>query len=220
MEHTHQVNHNDILWFFYRKNFEIQGRPIESPRNLCRYFWSAVNGFGLWMFREAKLRILWGVALPAVIFYTILKSFTNGHENTLLSVLMVTTFLLSSLAFMTALWVTIDRLWQFMKTKTPRLFNVFITVGVIALIVFTVYAQRDTLRSDFESFLNIIKTGAFWGAIAAVALVFLAVIASVIPKRKQERFVRMIDTLTAALKAKKERICPGVDPPRGFTTSK
>jgi len=50
------ILNDDFLWLFYRKRFLIEGKEVEPPKNLCLYFWTSVNGFGLWLGREVKLR--------------------------------------------------------------------------------------------------------------------------------------------------------------------
>src|SRR3989338_3798100 len=61
------IKRSDFLWRFYCKNFTVNGKEIQEPKNLCNYFLTAIAGIIQWFAKEVKLRLLWGYFCLAAI---------------------------------------------------------------------------------------------------------------------------------------------------------
>ena len=61
------IKRSDFLWRFYCKNFTVNGKEIQEPKNLCNYFWTPIAGIIQWFAKEVKLRLLWGYFCLAAI---------------------------------------------------------------------------------------------------------------------------------------------------------
>lgn len=207
MRGTFNVRQDAFLWRFYCKRFTIEGEKVEHPKNFCRYFWTSVNGFGLWLGREVRLRSLWLISLLVTAIFFGMACAITDINNTVATILVVTVSVLWNFAFVTAMLVTLYRV----KPLVLYLLGFCVIVVVIAN-----SATRGTLWPEltrlFDDFLR--RMG--FVLIVMVAAIIIALIFSTIPHRRLQKLRRVFQTLGAFVSAKKSSVCPPVNPPEDF----
>lgn len=136
-----RIKETSVFWHFYRKYYEIAGLPVVHPTNLCPYFWTAVNGFRLWLRHQMSLKPLLLATLIAIILSFIVRPVIM---NTKLGDI---TIILSLLILIVALPVTLlifslrakDFVDAWFK-KHPRVQIVLGVVFVAAVVGFAIYS--------------------------------------------------------------------------------
>ena len=132
------VRRDDILWRFYCKRFVVEGKEIEAPKNLCRYFWTSVKGFGLWLGREVRLRSLWLIGIVATaILFGMVRAIPNTN-NIVATVVVVTIAVLWNFALLTAMFVTLYRVKRVVEARAPWVIYFLGACFILVAIVHTV----------------------------------------------------------------------------------
>ena len=210
------VRQDDILWRFYCKRFTVEGKEVEAPKNLCRYFWTSVNGFGLWLGREVKLRSLWlvGLVATAILFATALA--IPKADNIFVTTLVVTVVVLWNFAFLLAMFVTLIRAKRVIEARAPW---VMCLLGFCFIVFAVAYAVTlETFGSEFQKLFGYMFRWMGYMLIVMVSMVIIMLVISRIPHHRLEKLRRAFQTLGAFVSAKKRRVCPPVNPPNEFGT--
>ncbi len=210
------VQENDILWRFYCKRFIIEGREIQPPKNLCRYFWTAVHGFGLWVGRELKLSTLWFTALAITIVIFAIARTTPNTGGLTKGVAFILTILWFTV-LLCAICVTASRTVRAIETRAPWVLPIIGGISIICLVTF--FSVRAIIRGTFLSGLRDFFSPMPLLLALGVAMVVLMIIASKTSHGRAKQLGRFFETLGAVVIAHKKRFCPGVNPPKGFETT-
>lgn len=208
------IHRDDILWRFYCKRFTVEGKEIESPKNLCRYFWTSVNGFGLWFGREVKLQYLWLIGLVATIVAIMASAIPNSN-SIITTVLFVAIAILWSLAFFAAALVTAYRLKRILETRMPPWLTYFLSFLFIAFLAVHL-ATQGMFWPEFTRLFGDILLLFGYILIGMVAIMIIAIILNLVPHHRLRKLQRVFQTFSAFVSAKKGAICPPVNPPTGF----
>jgi len=211
------VRQDDILWRFYCKRFTVEGKEVEAPKNFCRYFWTSVNGFGLWLGREVKLRSLWLVGLVATATLLAVALAVPKTNNIVATVLAVTVVVFWNFAFLLAMFVTLIRARRVVEARAPW---VMMYLPGFCFIVFAVaYAiTPETFGVEFQQLFGYMFRWMGYMLIVMVSMIIIMLVISRIPHHRLQKLRRAFQTLGAFLSAKKRRVCPPVNPPEEFET--
>ena len=212
------VDKDDILWQFYCKRFTIEGKEIEHPKNLCRYFWTSVHGFALWIGREVKLRYFWlTTILSSLVFFGLAnatKQVNAGSTLFVLNLLALGFGIFMVLAFFTTMVVNLYRIDRRIGTRARVVAFLFSLCLIIATVAYSIVQGTfwpETLRI-FARLLPLIG----YGLVASVALFAIVLILSAMPRHSQQKLWRVFQTFGVYAAAKKSRACPRVTPPKDF----
>lgn len=211
-EHVHQCRQDDILWKFYCKRFTIEGKEIEPPKSLCPYFWTSVNGFGLWLGREVRLRTFGFICLAAIMIPFILYRLVP-LQNPRSPVFLTISGILGTVLTLT-LFVCSYRLERFIMKRAPWAIYLFGSC-IIAIPVIHATLRGTLLREAQRFFSDVSQAIGYLFAMAIVVLVGTLVL-SFIPHERFQGFRRAFKTVGDFLAAKKNKFCPPVNPPEGF----
>src|SRR3989338_1809859 len=210
------VRQDDILWRFYCKRFTVEGKEVEAPKNLCRYFWTSVNGFGLWLGREVKLGSLWLFVLVATALFFATALAIPKTDNIVVTALVVTVVVVWYFAFMLASLVTLIRAKRMVEARAPW---VMYLLGVCFVAFAVAYAiTPETFGSDFQQLFGYMFRWMGYMLIVMVSMIIIMLVISRIPHHRLQKLRRAFQTLGAFLSAKKRRMCPPVNPPEEFET--
>ena len=206
------VRRDDILWRFYCKRFVVEGKEIEAPKNLCRYFWTSVKGFGLWLGREVMLRSLWLISIVATaILFGMARAIPNAN-NIVATVVVGTIVFLWSFAFLMAMFVTLYRVKRVVEARAPW---VIYFLGACFILVAIVRAiTQGTLWPEFTRLFGDVLQ---WGRYILVVMIVMLVITltlRMVPHRRLQKLRGLFETLGAFMSAKKNRVCPPINPPK------
>lgn len=210
------LSEKNWVWFFYCKHYTIVEDDIPSPKNLCSFWWTAVDGFLMWVGKEAKLWHLWLVAaLLTAIVFTIGHLFPNTESNFALALVfpVVSLWLIS---FMVSLIVPAVRLYNFVEKKAPWL----IYGPVSILIIFT----SISVVSDGEMMSEIFKIFGYFflGVVSLIVVIVVGMFlfsigAEKLPYRFVDGAENTFSTTVSFVKARKQKVCPLVNAPKSFT---
>jgi hypothetical protein len=208
------IRPDDFLWRFYCKRFTVEGKEIQAPKNLCRYFWTSANGFGLWLGREVKLALLWVTVLVSFAILWALGLLLPKEPNTVGLVIFIAVAVVWQISFILSFYVTGLRAWRALKYRVPWVTYV-VGGGIFSAILITAIAQGAFWPGIKQMFSEVFQWLGYI-IIAAVILAFLAFLASRILHERTERLKRFFQTIGAVAAAKKRRYCPPLNPPQGF----
>lgn len=201
------IKEKDILWFFYRKHFELNEKPVERPKNLCNYFWTSVSGFQDWLVEEANVLLPW--ATFAVFTLALIVFFQVFGDTTELSTVAGFLFILALFTLLAAFAITVTRLLIFLDEHVSKH---TISVFILLVIAAAVYLGATHL-SETMSFLSLLVVPVL---LAVTALVILAVTSGI----NREKLPAFLQTIIAVVVAWKGRFCPPVNPPAGYKFEK
>ena len=210
------VRSDDILWRFYCKRFLVEGKEIEPPKNLCQYFWTSVKGFGLWFGCEIKLWSLWLIGLMATaILFAMARGITDTN-NTVTDVLIITITVLCGFMLLTAMFVTLYRVKRLVEARVPWVMHL---LGFCTIVIGIVYAATQGILWPglMRLFGDIFQWMGYMLMVMAAAII-IALILSTISHGRLQKLQRVFQTFGAFASAKKNRVCPRVNPPEDFKT--
>lgn len=209
------VRQYDILWRFYCKRFLIEGKEVETPKNLCRYFWTSVNGFGLWLGREVKLRNLWLISLVATAtVFAMARAFPDENNTIVITILVVAIAVLWNFAILTAIFVTTCRMMRVVEARAPWVMYLLGSCVIVLVIVHMV--TQGTLWPEFTRLFGDSLQLFGYVLMAGAAMIIIGLVSSAIPHRRLQKLQRAFQTFGAFVSAKKSRVCPPVNPPEDF----
>ncbi len=214
MSKSIDVHPGTLQWRFYCLRFTLDGLEVESPRNLCRYFWISVHGFGMWLSREAKLLMLWLVAMAATaLLLAVVRVLPKSYVLTQAVFWVITP--LWYLVLLVALFATVTRAQRIIDARIPWAKNLI--VGSI-FSTFVIYAVSHVglstlLRQLYEEAKGAMKLA----AIMVAAMIVLGIILIIVPQTWLQRVSCFFRALSARASAGKRSACPQVNPPPGFT---
>lgn len=208
------VRQDDILWRFYCKRFLVEGKEVEPPKNLCRYFWTSVKGFGLWLGREVRLRSFWLIGLVATAILVGMTCVIPDTSNIIATVLVVTVAVLWSFALLTAMLVSLYRVKRIMEARAPWL--IYLLVFCFIVLVIAHAATQGILWSEFTRLFGYLFQWLGYMLVVMVAVIIIALVISIILRRRLQGLRRVFQTFGAFISAKKSRVCPPVNPPEDF----
>jgi len=209
------IRQDDILWRFYCKRFLAEGKEVEPPKNLCRYFWTSVKGFGLWLGREVRLQSLWLISLVATAVLFGMARAIPDARNIVATVLVVTIAVLWNFALLTAMFVSLYRVRRVVEARAPW---VIYLLGFCFIVLAIAHAAtQGTLWPEFTRlFGDLFQWLVGYMLVVMVAVIIIALIISTIPHRRLQKLRRVFQTFGAFVSAKKSRVCPPVNPPEDF----
>ena len=206
------VHKDDILWRFYCKRFTIAGKEVPPPENLCKYFQTSLKGMFLWLTDEVKLQSLWLIHLLTIAVLGLFSTIHPDAGNIVVRFLAFLSFVLCMFSLAVALSVTLLRLKHLIVTRAPWVIWPFI-VGFIILVLTNKSLRAELWTEDtFNFILTVLK---FMLASVVATVVFFCILVK-IPNRNLEKLQQLAQTFLAFLKAKKDRVCPPVNPPEDF----
>jgi len=210
------IKENDFLWRFYRKSFVLDGKPIEKPKNLCRYFWTSMRGVTLWLGREVKLWKLWGIFVLSFLVFTLAGIFVTDDffksHNIIANILALILALGFTIPLMLATYVSVKRFinWAF---KKPRVESIAVIVFLAFIAIFT-WIQREAALSELiKTFNQAVSLLPYGIALAFFSILFAFLFSKLFPNNSAGRLVK---TFTVYIQAKKKRVCPPVKEPPSF----
>lgn len=221
------VRKDDILWQFYCKRFTIENREIEKPKNLCRYFWTSVKGFGLWLSREVRLYTLWLIGLIATaMLFAVIRFFPSPKGNIPITVVCVIVAVIWYVTAMAPVYVTMIRISRVLRARAPWTIYLF---GFSLMTLLIVYEVRPgAFGPELQEFFRYLLRWMGYAFVILISLtiitIFAGIIAGVISKapnhrlEKLQRVLRVLETFGALISAKKSKVCPPINPPEGFDT--
>ncbi len=214
------VRHDDILWRFYCKRFSIEGKEVEVPKNLCRYFWTAVKGFGLWLGREVRLRNLWLTSLIATAVIWGLDRLFPHPTGVLIKIPLISVAVLWNFAFLTAMLVSMYRVRRIIEARAPWIIYLLVSCVIVLTIVQaatrgTLWPELTRLFGDAFHWIGYLLIGM---VVVIVIGLILSIILRTISHQRLEKLQRALETFSAFVSAKKSGVCPPVNPPEDFKT--
>lgn len=215
MRDTINVCQDDILWCFYCKRFVVEGKEVEPSKNLCRYFWTSVKGFGLWLGREVRLRSLWLIGLLATAILFGMAHAIPDTNNIVAIILVVTVAILWNFALLTAMFVSLYRVKRIVEARAPWIIYL---LGFCLIVLAIVHAAtQGTLWPEFTRlFGGDLFQWLGYMLVVMVAVIIIALVISTIPHHRLQGLRRVFQTFGAFVSAKKSRVCPPVNPPEDF----
>ncbi len=221
------IKETDTLWKFYQKSFTLDGQKVSPPKNLCQYFWTAVMGFGFWITREIELWKLLAVFLGSIFSVFVISSvltdaFLKIHPYIWDFVFWISIgpLVISMLALALALSSRIRRLIH----NSPALQGYMAIIFGIGMVVFMVISwlrsSNFSLVTAFEDVLKLAVLGIAVMVVVSAVVGGLLYIWLKIPGEKKSNFAKLVKTFFEALKAKKRKFCPLVEPPVEFQKGK
>lgn len=211
------VKEGDLLWFFYCKFFSINGKEIIAPQSLCPYFWTAVNGFGLWLGREVKMLKFLYVAIVATILFVGTLYVSPNATGILAGVVYVTITIIWCASVFVMMIVFGHRLVHFLETQARWAIYLFV-FGSLAIFLSHLHL-KGVLLPEAKRFLSEILQIMKYGLVMIVGSIVLALGLSKVPSSRLEKVQGVLETFAAFLKAQKNKVCPPVNPPPGFGRS-
>ncbi len=213
------IKKDDVLWYFYCKSFEIDGKEIKRPNNLCPYFWGAVDGFLSYVARELSLLKVWLIGSVLIGgFFGVLRYMPRDIKGTVFNFAVVFFLIFSLLFFLLALCLSFLRLLLYIDkrleavpsgTRAALFFGALLAIMSVAFFSSGLYLDFMKLFHDTLKFLEYIFFA--WLLVVISAVVFL-----LIPSKPRDRIKNFFHQVGAYLKAIKENICPPVNPPEDF----
>ncbi len=220
-----KINHGDILWRLYCLYFTLKGVELESPKNLCNYFQTAVKGLLLWPITRLNLLLAWmglvcGYGLVALCFairWGLDDTATGSGSHLLYLVEVVLPFplLLLSMLVMTVSFFRFD---NYLK-KSPRVQSILCIVFVSIMVISLFYSDHHSVGEHTKVF--------FWfilkfvgGSIAVFALIFLLfkLALKIVPDTRWKRMRVLCCVIGIRFDAWKREICPLVEAPKEETS--
>ena len=141
------VRQDGVLWRFYCKKFLVEGKEVEPPKNLYRYFWTSVKGLGLWLGREVKLRSLWLIGLVVTAMFFAIACVNSNMKNIVIIALAIMIAVLWSFALSTAMIITLYRVKRVVEARAPWIMYLMGFCFIVFAIVHT--ATQGTLWLEF-----------------------------------------------------------------------
>lgn len=217
-----QIKDSDILWHFYKKNYEGYGVP--HPQNICNYFWNAMFG-GFKVFVE-DLHALWTVSLlwltTAILFgvqyYFGVFEIDSHNKDTIQQIVInfvVMLFFGISIAFfgILSLAVSLARWFKYWAKNDERVCNV--SAAALAFFVISVMIS-----------LMMVGEGGKWcwsylliGMAVEVLLILALALIFTIWYCCFTNYTNLGKNLLQYFSAVKDRVCPLVDPPQSYKDS-
>lgn len=214
------IQKEDVLWRFYRKAFQLEGREVERPKNFCHYFSTAMSGFKLWLYREAHLGKMWMVVILIAVFGIVpatygmiyVGDFFGDRNATAFPTIIMWVLWWAAVFFLTmaGMWRAID----YLNKRFPWLENfVMVCLGVVSVVFFAVlmvspesfqFSWTDLWRELTFALKILLAVG-----VVLIALNFL----DVVFPRCFPRVLRTLQSFRTFVVAKKNRFCPKVNPP-------
>lgn len=217
MQNTINVLEDDILWRFYCKRFTAEGKEVESPNNLCRYFWTSVMGFGLWLGREVRLQRLWLINLFVTAILSGIVWVIPDTDNAIVTILVITVAVLWNFSFLVALCVSLYRVKRVVEARAPWV--IYLLGFCFIILIITHLVTQGTLWPEFTRIFGDLLRWMGYMLIVTVVLLIFTLILSTIPHRRLQKLWKVFQTFSAFVIAKKNRICPPVNPPENFHVS-
>lgn len=208
---------SDLMWRFYCKWFSINGKEVVAPISLCPYFWTSVFGFCLWLGREVRLRSFWAIALASTLLFGASISLSSGMEGVLVSGICLVVTVAWVFTFFAAAFVSMHRLWLLLEERA-RWVIYLIGAGFLAFILGNA-AIQGTLVPDLKNLLAEMFRAMKWGIAVIAILIVAALLFCTIPSSRLSKAQDVFKTFFAYAKARKNGLCPPVNPPPGFRKS-
>jgi hypothetical protein len=230
---THQ---SDILWKFYAKAFTLKGKVVEAPENLCRYMQTASVGFGLWLHDEVRLSYLW---LVCVISFVLFVGLMLAPATLLGDVLMSALIVPFVCSFGVAVFISLERLKDRLMARLDQYIPWIGGLLALSVIGIGLYSLvQDIYQNGFSVSDVIFLTAMKWmlyisGVVFGFCLLNLWAFKT-LPERYLDRYVglvmalaphvesmagkvqRLFVTIGNSARAKKQQVCPPVNPPADF----
>jgi hypothetical protein len=179
-----KIQEDDVLYFFYKKYFEHMEKEYETPKNLCPYFWTAVFGFILCLWKKTPLILVWGFS-GAYIFllHNILLNLEINDDSWMASLwfgIPCASFIVLSFIFCVCspFWITGERI----KGKLKAIWDGAWATIIVSMIIFIIGFLFHQVYVDFtgwEDFFWEIGKGALFLLLAlasCVAFLFVTVV--------------------------------------------
>jgi hypothetical protein len=199
-----QIEKTDLLWRLYCLAFEIEGKAVTPPSNICPYFWTAMKGLRLYLKLKAPLKYLWLCAIGLFLLSFGSVTIVRNVNVTLGHVMFIPAFTLFAASFFIAAMSSFIRLGRWIEKRFP--WAIYVTMFIASIFGIIVAVSE-------------IKSGTFWQNFKGIGtpimigvpiICFLMVIAFNLPSIRKTNLVR---TIIELIKAKKNKWCPPVKPP-------
>lgn len=208
------VKEGDLLWRFYCKWFSIQNKEIIAPKNLCLYFWTAVYGFALWLGQEVKLVALGGIAVLATALFCASVSFSSSTDGVVASVIFSILSLAWILSVLPLFVVGGYRLLYLFEGRVKWALNSVVLIFFIAILCDL--ARKGILLAEFMKIaVEVLQFMKYVLPLVAFLVIFALVVYK-LPISRLDKIKDALETLGAYFIAKKNKVCPPVNPPPGF----
>lgn len=214
------IKKKDFLWRFYRKSFELDNKPVEKPKNICRYFWTSMRGIALWFSREVKLWKLWSVSALSFLLVFIADIFLTGEffkpydsiAYILAVILMLILMLIFTVSVALPMYLSVSRFFDW-AYKKPGVQPVSIVI-VLAAVAVVGWARRETFFSNLvEDFKLIMSLLPYALGIPVLLALLFYLFNKLFPNNSVGRVVK---TFTVYMQAKKNQVCLPVKAPSSF----
>lgn len=220
-----KIKENDVLWRFYYKRFSLDGKQVEEPKNHCRYFWTAVKGFGFWLTREISLKKLWGIFLLTNFIiigagFITPENFVKSHQHFLdafvfsLAIAFMASFLIAILATFYRIGNFVKRKPILKKTLTTIMVGGFTAVVIAVIVVEILRGEKSFADYFWEKVGLILKILPF--TIGGGALMILITLLVAKFHKRNNKAVRLVKSFTIFLSDTKKKFCRTVEPPPSF----
>ena len=188
-----------------------------------------MNGFGLWVGREIKLWKFWVISLMTTVPIFGLYFFLPELNNIFVTIVVVVISLAWTFSSLITIFVTVYRVMHIVKERAPWI--VYLLGFCFFALVITYAAMQGILLPDLAQFFmrNLLQFTEY--ALIAMLIGKFALMSHHYPHsdnqpqflliehkqpKRLQKLQRAFQTFRAFLIAKKNRVCPGVNPPDDF----
>jgi hypothetical protein len=213
-----KIKETDFLWSCYLRYYEGEGEKTPPPSNLCRYFWTAMMGLGAKVYCDSNMFLsmaCFGIIFCLIVGFSVIVGPFLDEMNESVSVVVVMPIVLSMIfTFFSMMVIPIIKISEWMSEKVSE--EQFRKVMLVIMCCFGVgmlYALIFHHRPWDEAWAELLKSwpygvGMFLGLPALFGIGYCIYH----PLITTEVF----RTFWAYLMAKKQKVCPLVEPPESW----
>lgn len=213
-----QIQENDLFWFFYKRNFK--GWMIPPPKNLCNYFWNAVQGSFKYFLEDVHIVIttviLWLITYGLIllqnnVFFPQLTSTEPKSIFGVIGLLCLGGFFIVTLGFfgILAVLMPIIRFCEYWSERNPALLTV---VGILVLFLFTslVFSTTFAPREQWQWYYLLISMA------IEVSVILVILLLGFVWWSCFTTSTNFGKNVLQYLSALKSGTCPLVEPPQSY----